>query len=199
MKIKTYILDILVILFLVIGTSYLLYTYFNKEAIVKSNNIKIGVLVPLNGKYKEAGRNILTNVQKTVNKINIEGGIDGKRLEIVSEDTHCTKTLAEEGVNLLIQKHGIKYLLGGVCKSSIQGIYETSYYKKLNTFVFNSLDEVPDKYRKYMFNVVGKETSAVMNIIEFLLKNDVKDIGILEEGITIDEETIKFNKLHILE
>ena len=86
------------IIFTFIG---LIFNIFQSSA---NEKIKIGLIVPLSGEYKEVGNSILRSTRLAINKI------DDLRIEIIPRDTKSnpettlivSKELYEQGVKIII-------------------------------------------------------------------------------------------------
>lgn len=79
--------------------------------------IRIGVMVPLTGDaavYGEGGRN---TYQLAVDEINSTGGINGRNIELIVEDSKCTATAAANAAQKLINVDRVQVVLGGFCSS----------------------------------------------------------------------------------
>lgn len=82
-----------------------------------SGTITIGVPVPVSGNYASAGTDILHGAQLAAKKINAAGGVDGKKISIVSQDDACqAQTAAQAAAKLLSQ--GIVAAAGGYCSTA---------------------------------------------------------------------------------
>ncbi len=79
--------------------------------------IKIGVMLPLTGDaaaYGEGGRN---TYQLATEEINAAGGIKGRNLELVIEDSKCTAAAAAGAAQKLYNVDHVQVVLGGFCSS----------------------------------------------------------------------------------
>jgi branched-chain amino acid transport system substrate-binding protein len=66
------------------------------------NTIKIGFVGPLTGELANMGSNAQAAVSIAVDEINAEGGILGKKLEVVYEDDVCTGASGANAVSKLV-------------------------------------------------------------------------------------------------
>jgi len=82
-----------------------------------SGTISIGVPVPLSGSYASAGTDILHGAQLAAKNINAAGGVDGKKITIVSQDDACqAQTGAQAAAKLVSQ--GVVAAAGGYCSTA---------------------------------------------------------------------------------
>jgi branched-chain amino acid transport system substrate-binding protein len=79
--------------------------------------IKIGVLAPLTGEAASFGQNSLAGVNLAVKEINDQGGINGRKVEIVAEDDKCSAE-GVNAINKLINVDKVIGIIGPVCSAS---------------------------------------------------------------------------------
>jgi branched-chain amino acid transport system substrate-binding protein len=80
--------------------------------------IKIGVDNPLTGVYTALGRNENTGMALAVEEINAKGGILGRQVQLVIEDSTSDKTdIAVQKARKLIQSDKVNFLIGNVNSS----------------------------------------------------------------------------------
>lgn len=80
-------------------------------------SILIGVPVPLSGDYASAGQDIVDGAQLAAKKINSAGGVDGKKIRIVSQDDACSAQTGAQAAQKLVSQ-GIVAAAGGYCSSA---------------------------------------------------------------------------------
>ncbi len=76
--------------------------------------IKIGILGCHTGEYAQYGLAVLNGAQLYIDKVNAEGGINGKQIEAVVYDDKGDATEAVNAFNRLVDNDGITALLGSV-------------------------------------------------------------------------------------
>lgn len=79
--------------------------------------ILIGVPVPLSGEYASAGTDILHGAQLAAKNINAAGGVDGKKIQIVSQDDACQASTGSQAAQKLLSQ-GIVAAAGGYCSTA---------------------------------------------------------------------------------
>lgn len=79
--------------------------------------ILIGVPVPLSGEYASAGTDILHGAQLAAKDINAAGGVDGKKIQIVSQDDACQASTGSQAAQKLISQ-GVVAAAGGYCSTA---------------------------------------------------------------------------------
>lgn len=79
--------------------------------------ILIGVPSPLSGDSASAGQDILHGAELSAKKINDAGGVDGKKIKIVSQDDACSAQTAAQAAQKLISQNVVA-VAGGYCSSA---------------------------------------------------------------------------------
>ncbi|WP_442808912.1 branched-chain amino acid ABC transporter substrate-binding protein [Trinickia soli] len=87
------------------------------DAALAQETIRIGVPVPLSGGYSSAGKDILNGAQLAADEINNQGGVLGKKIELVQADDECDADKAAQAAQMLVDK-GVVAVAGGYCSSA---------------------------------------------------------------------------------
>lgn len=82
-----------------------------------SGPIKIGYLGPLTGDAAPYGVDTLNGVKLAVDEINAAGGIKGRMIELVAEDSRCTGADAASAAQKLVNVDKVVAIIGGQCSS----------------------------------------------------------------------------------
>lgn len=82
-----------------------------------SDTIKIGVAGPHSGDLASYGLPSVNAAKLVVEKINKAGGINGKQLELLVEDTVCKPEIATNTATKLVSE-GAQVVLGGICSGA---------------------------------------------------------------------------------
>jgi branched-chain amino acid transport system substrate-binding protein len=84
------------------------------------NTIKIAVLAPLSGQNPTFGVSTRDGALLAVEEWNAKGGVLGKKIEVVVEDSQCEADPGRNAANKVIDQDKVHYIIGEVCsKSSI--------------------------------------------------------------------------------
>ena len=110
--------------------------------------IKIGLVVPLSGEYKEVGNSILKSARLAINKI------DDLRIEIIPRDTRSSPETTLRVSNELYEQ-GIKIIIGPVFNKNL------IYLDELNEVTFLSLSNTNINNPK---NVISGGINAISQI-----------------------------------
>ena len=97
---------------------------------VAADPVKIGIDNPLTGTYAAVGKNELTGCQLAVEQINAKGGILGRPVELVVEDsTSGDAGTAVQKARKLIERDKVNFLLGNVNSALALAMAQVSYEK----------------------------------------------------------------------
>ena len=80
-----------------------------------TDTIKVGYIGPLTGEAASYGMDTLNGVKIAVEDINAEGGINGRKIELIAEDGRCTGTDAAGAAQKLIHVDKVVVIIGGQC------------------------------------------------------------------------------------
>ena len=126
---------ILLILFILI---------INFEKAYSSNQIKIGLMVPLTGEFKEVGKSILNATKLAVNKIN------NNKILIIPKDTKANPEITLK-VAKELRDSGIQIVIGPIFNKNL------TYLDELDKIIFLSLS---NKVLKIPSNVISAGINA---------------------------------------
>src|ERR1700728_3663947 len=106
---------------------------FASPFVVKSladEPVKIGLDNPLTGTFAALGKNELIGAQLAVEQINAKGGIDGRQVELLVEDSTSgdTATAVQKALKL-IERDNVSFLLGNINSALAQAMANTSNQK----------------------------------------------------------------------
>jgi branched-chain amino acid transport system substrate-binding protein len=199
-KIQAIALIIVIVVASVAGVVYVFYSGETQPA----DTIKIGVCGDLDMTF---GSSVLQGAILAAEQVNAEGGILGREVEIISEDSDAETsggdiTVATSALARLITYHKVDYII-----TSDSGIYLLAYqdvvaeHKKIlfavrsisDTLTQRVLDDY-DNY-KYFFRIFsGNSTSALDGMIDCLLTlkeyTGFNKVGYLVEDITAFDDIV---------
>lgn len=79
--------------------------------------IKLGVCEPLSGTFKDIGDRYLEGVEYAAKVINEQGGLLGRKVEVIPIDTEVKPDVATRKATKLILKENVRYFFGGTGSS----------------------------------------------------------------------------------
>lgn len=87
-----------------------------------SDEIVIGAIGPLSGAASTYGESVKNGAQIFLDKINANGGIDGKQVVLKFEDDEADPTKAISAYDKLVNQDGVKFLLGPVTSGAANAV-----------------------------------------------------------------------------
>ena len=90
----------------------------NAEPGVTKDTIRIGMYGPLTGAVSMYGYPINDGAIAVYNQINTDGGINGRKIEIVQEDDACDPVKARSAVKKLLDEENVFMVHGGSCSAA---------------------------------------------------------------------------------
>ena len=103
---------------------------------------RIGVMESLTGPGESYGTVANQAKQMAVDEINAAGGIDGRPLELIVEDSRCTAQDAIAAFHKLTDVDGVKIILGTSCSGAMLGVAPLA--EKDGVVLFSGLAGSPD-------------------------------------------------------
>jgi branched-chain amino acid transport system substrate-binding protein len=93
------------------------------------NTIKLAVLAPLSGQNPTFGVSTRDGALLAVEEWNAKGGVLGKKIEVVVEDSQCEADPGRNAANKVIDQDKVHYIIGEVCSKSSIPISEVAEAK----------------------------------------------------------------------
>jgi len=87
-------------------------------AAAEGDTIKVASLSPLTGQNPTFGESTKNGFMMAVEEWNANGGILGKQIEPIVEDSQCAPDPAVNAANKVIDQDGVHYIVGEVCSSA---------------------------------------------------------------------------------
>ena len=96
-----------------------------------SGEIKIAILVPLTGQVPTFGASTRDGALLATNEWNAKGGLLGKRIISIVEDSQCAPGPAVKAANKVIDQDKVKFIVGEVCSGASIPVSEIANSKKV--------------------------------------------------------------------
>jgi branched-chain amino acid transport system substrate-binding protein len=135
---------------------------------VTPTTIKIGLFGPLSGPNMPYGFDALKAAQMWYDKINKEGGINGRKIELAIEDDRCAPEGVIAAVKKLVEQDQIFMLHGGSCSAAVMPAKE---YVVRNKIPWVTLDASADGAiyppTGYIFSGTISQHSGGGSVVDF--------------------------------
>ena len=165
---------------------FLIIFLFNQKVFAQ-DNIKIGLIVPLSGEYKEIGHSIIKSTRLAINKIN------DPRIEIYPRDNKADPEITLNAAKELKNK-GVKIIIGPVFNENLSNLEE------LSDVIFLSLTNKIIKNPKNIITTGINAISQINTIKKFLEQNELKKTVLMVPNSQIKneiEEALSSTKIKI--
>ena len=143
--------------------SYIL-IFFNSNLLSNENNniLKIGLLAPLSGEYKDLGNSLLYSLQLALNEIN------DKNVYVIPRDTGSDdKEKLNEAIKD-IKSEGAKIVIGPINNSDFNEV------KKFNNTIFISPSNINPEFQNNIISIGISFESQMIALTEFIKKQKKK-------------------------
>lgn len=144
----------------------------------RGESVRIGISVPLTGPVARFGEWSLRGAQLAVDRINDQGGVNGKMIELVVEDDKCMAEHAVTAVNKMQNTQGINKLVV-VCTAPAPAVAPIT---KGNSIVFSPSFKVKaleeGDYPHY-FSLQPSMGREVEKLIEYLKSRNYRKVAII--------------------
>jgi branched-chain amino acid transport system substrate-binding protein len=157
---------------------------FSVKAPAFAENIKVGVLLPLSGRLSELGGVTASlSFQLAADKINATGGIGGKKIELIVEDTAGARNVGTSAIEKLISKDKVVVVAGGFSSTVAWAASAVAQERKV-PFLVNtaSADKITEERRDYIFRLntpISEQTRELGSFLKEVLS--VNNAAILYE------------------
>lgn len=94
-------------------------------------NLKVAILAPLSGDVATFGQSTRDGAMLAIEEWNEKGGVLGKEIEVVVEDSQCSADAAVSAANKVIDQDGAKFIIGEVCSSASIPVSEIAVNKNI--------------------------------------------------------------------
>ncbi len=147
--------------------------------------IKIGAALGLTGDSAVWGEAEHNSIQMAVDEINEKGGIKGKKIEIISEDTKSTNQGVVAAASKLLSVDNVEYLIGPTWSDSYQGTLPLSeQYKKI--FILPSATvttiHTPTQFFKNVFSTYYRTDYQGRDYLKLTGKENIKSLYVLVQN-----------------
>ena len=136
-----------------------LFLYSQKS--IAQEKIKIGLIVPLSGEYREIGKSIINSTRLAINKI------DNSQIEILPRDTRSNPEITLKVAKELYQL-GVRIIIGPVFNKNL------IYLEELNDVIFLSLTNKITNNPKNVISAGINAMSQINTIIKFQELYEIK-------------------------
>ncbi|MEW5734839.1 MAG: ABC transporter substrate-binding protein [Thermodesulfobacteriota bacterium] len=156
--------------------------------------IRVGIVLPLTGKLANFGEIEKNSFTMALEKINAAGGVSGRPIELVIEDTTGKPEVARSAIEKLISRDNVVMVGGGYSSSATWAAVAVAQQRK-TPFLVNtgSADNITEQGWNYIFRLNPPASEYPHALDSFLKTNcpDVKTVVILHENSLFGQTSSK--------
>lgn len=148
----------------------------NKE---REEVFSVGAVLPLTGNSAQYGRYIQEGIELAVKEINAKGGVGGKRLKVIYEDSQCNPSTAVTAMQKLALTDNVPVVLGDWCSSDVLAMAPIA--EETKTVIMAEAIAPPIRYAgDYVFRIQPDALFYVDALVPFVYTNlSIKKAAIL--------------------
>jgi len=133
---------------------------------ITDQTIKIGMFGPLSGNSMAYGFDVINAAKMYYDKVNKEGGINGRKIELVIEDDRCNANDLLAAVKKLTEQDKVFLLNGGSCSGPVVGAREYVERAQVPLLMLNASGDgalyPPSKYIYGAFSISQRAVGGSM-------------------------------------
>ena len=152
------------------------------NSVLAADMIKVGVILPLSGKLAKFGEIENKSYLMAVDEINTAGGVNGKKIELIIEDTSGKSNVGRAAIEKLIVRDKV-IVIGGGCSSTVTWTAISIAQQNKIPFLVNtgSADRITEQGWEYIFrlNPPVSEYPAAFKSFAQEVASDIKTVAIL--------------------
>jgi branched-chain amino acid transport system substrate-binding protein len=146
--------------------------------------IRIGLTSVLSGPTYDRGQSEQYGAQLAVNKINANGGVLGRPLELYYADNACKLDVGLAGTRRLIEQERVSVLIGALCTPVTRAIMPVMADAKVPLVIATSagqdfVDASGVGGNDYAFKTIPSEVDIARGLMRWLKSQNVKSVAIV--------------------
>jgi branched-chain amino acid transport system substrate-binding protein len=148
-----------------------------------SGNIQIGMLAPLTGSGASFGASQRDGVQLALDEINAKGGINGRKIDLIIEDTKTEPPVSVTAVNKLIYQSKVPVIIGSAASLDVPAYMDKLEEAHIPQIVpVAVLPKITEGNAKWTFRSAMNDKIAATKMAEFVVNElQAKKISLLIE------------------
>lgn len=141
--------------------------------------IKIGALFSVSGPPSFLGEPERNTAKMVVDEINAQGGIKGRKVELVVYDTQGDATKAVQAANRLIKEDKVVAIIGPSTTGESMAVIPVVEKERVPLISCAAGSKITDPVKKWVFKTAQNDGLAVAKIYEYLNRKKINRVAIL--------------------
>ncbi|MBI2558683.1 ABC transporter substrate-binding protein [Candidatus Woesearchaeota archaeon] len=143
---------------------------------------KIGVMMPLSGDAAAYGLPIQKAFKIALQEVNSKGGVNGRKLEAIYEDSKCNPKDGNAAAQKLVNIDKVKVIVGGVCSGETLGAAPITEADKVILISPSATSPDITKAGDFVFRVAPSDAFAGIVASEYAFKDaNAKKAAVISE------------------
>ncbi|MYZ46252.1 ABC transporter substrate-binding protein [Propylenella binzhouense] len=150
---------------------------------VTDDSIKIGIFGPMTGSAALFGKAVF-GVEAVYKDVNDHGGINGRKIDIVREDTGCDPTRGTAAVKKLISQSQVFAINGGLCSGVVMAVKEEVAKAGVPFVIIGAASSaISDPMMPNLFHPVATTSNVAKTMIDFAMTREgTKKIAVVSHS-----------------
>lgn len=161
---------------------------FTTCAVLAAEPIKIGGLFDLSGKAQHIGAPTREVAQMMVDRINKNGGLNGREIELISADTASEPSQAVVALKRLISKDKVVAVIGPNNTGAAMACMKTIEESQIPVVACVGGDAPVNPVRKWVFKSPQRTSTAVESLFAYFKAHKIESIAVLAASDKFGQE-----------
>lgn len=146
---------------------------------IAADNIKVGTFLAVTGPASFLGDPELKTLQMYIESINANGGIDGRKVELIHYDTGGKAKEAVKFAKRLIKKDRVDVIVGGSTSGSTMSVIPLAQKNQIPFISLAGSVKIVDPVKKWVFKTPHTDRMAASKIFEDMKKRGITKIALI--------------------
>ena len=141
--------------------------------------IKVGAIFSVTGHAAFLGGPEQKTAEMLVEKINNEGGVDGRKIELIVKDSGAKPENAISLAKQLIEEQKVLAIIGPSTSGETMAIKNICQEGKTILLSCAAAEDIVNPVASYVFKTPQKDSDAARRILQVMKEKDIKKIGVI--------------------
>jgi len=198
--------SVIIILIATILLATIISKYYFSKTHKAEEVVEVGAILPLTGEVAVYGRNTQKGIDLAVQKINSEGGINGKMIKVMYEDSKADPSTGVNAINKIISTTDIQYIIDNSVSSVALAITPVATKNKIVVLSTGSTSPDLSGISPYFFRIWNSDDLEGRIMAQFAIDSlNIDEVAVVymnnEYGIGLknvfEEEYLKIGGRNI--
>ncbi|MBF0447100.1 MAG: ABC transporter substrate-binding protein [Magnetococcales bacterium] len=148
-------------------------------ASAQADNIKIGTFLAVTGPASFLGDPELKTLQMYVDKINAQGGVNGRQITLIHYDTGANPKNAVSFAKRLIKKDQVDLIVGGSTSGTTMAVIPTIEEEQIPFISMAGSIKIVEPVKKWVFKTPHTDKMAAEKIFIDMKKRGITKVGLI--------------------